>query len=176
MIKQALLVIDVQQGLFATPRYDGEALIARLNEIADRFRKKGAPVIFIQHCGPEGEELHPAQPGHALDPRLTTAPADIRIAKQSCDAFLDTPLSDTLASLSIAEVVITGFATEFCVDTTVRSALARGLRVVVPADGHTTADRPHLSASKVIEHHNATWPWLISPAGAARMTICADVG
>ena len=172
---QALLIIDVQAGLFLTPRFDSENLIVRLNEMAERFRKRGAPVIFLQHCGPEGDPLHPSQPGHALHEGLVIKDEDVLIAKESCDAFLNTPLASQLAGRGVDEVVVTGFATEFCVDTTIRSALAHGLRTVVPEDGHTTADRAHLSAGKVIEHHNETWRWLISPAGPAHMVHCADV-
>jgi nicotinamidase-related amidase len=36
---------------------------------------------------------------------------------------------------------VTGCATDECVDTTARSALARGYSTIVPEDGHTTADR-----------------------------------
>ena len=165
--KQALLIIDVQIGLFSTPRFDSANLIVRLNEMARRFRKRRAPVIFVQHCGPEGDPLHPSQPGHALH--------DVRIAKEFCDAFLGTTLASQLVAKGVDEVIVVGFATEFCVDTTIRSALAHGFRTVVPKDGHTTSDRAHLSADKVIEHHNETWRWLVSPAGPAHLIHCADV-
>ena len=175
MNKQALLIIDVQAGLFSTPRFDSANLIVRLNEMAGRLRERGAPVIFVQHCGPEGDPLHLSQPGHALHEDLVIKEGDVCIAKESCDAFLNTTLASQLVASGVNEVIVTGFATEFCVDTTIRSALAHGFRTVVPEDGHTTADRAHLSANKVIEHHNETWRWLISPAGPAHMTHCADV-
>jgi nicotinamidase-related amidase len=175
MNRQALLIVDVQAGLFATPRFDAENLIMRLNGVAGRLRRQGALVIFVQHCGPEGDPLHPSQPGHALHEDLVVEEDDVRVAKASCDAFLNTTLASQLAARGVDEVVVTGFATEFCVDTTIRSALAHGFRTVVPMDGHTTADRAHLSADRVIEHHNETWRWLISPAGPAHMVYCADV-
>ena len=62
-----------------------------------------------------------------------------------------------------SELVIVGCATDFCVDTTVRSAAARGYQVIVPSDGHTTRDRPHLSAQQVIAHHNYMWADLLLP-------------
>ena len=74
--------------------------------------------------------------------------------------------------LEVDELIVTGFATDFCVDTTVRSALARGYTTIVPEDGHTTSDRAYMPASKVIEHHNFVWASLISPGGAARLTRC----
>lgn len=175
MSNRCLLVVDVQEGLFSTPRYDSEALIARLNRLAARCRAEGSRVIYVQHCGPEGDGLHPSEPGHALFSALESEPDDLRIAKESCDAFLNTSLAATLERLGVTQLIITGFATEFCVDTTIRSALAHGFETIVPEDGHTTADRPHLPARQVIEHHNATWPWLISPVGGAKMTHCAAI-
>jgi nicotinamidase-related amidase len=175
MNKQALIIVDMQAGLFSTPRFDAANLIMRLNGIAGRLRRRRAPIIFVQHCGPEGDPLHPSQPGHALHEDLVVEEDDVRIAKESCDAFLNTTLASQLATSGVSEVIVTGFATEFCVDTTIRSALAHGFRTVVPEDGHTTADRAHLSADKVIEHYNETWRWLISPAGPAHMVRCADL-
>ena len=176
MTNRCLLVVDVQEGLFSTPRHDGDALIVRLNRLASLFRAAGNPVIYVQHCGAEGDALHPSQPGYALFSALEVESDDLRIAKESCDAFLNTTLAATLENLGTRQLVVTGFATEFCVDTTIRSALAHGFEAIVPADGHTTADRPHLPAHQIIEHHNATWPWLVSPVGGARMTRCADLG
>ncbi len=176
MSKQALLVVDMQQGLFAGPRHDAEGLLARLNELAARLRAKGTPIVFIQHCGPEGDALHPSQPGHAIHQALAVEASDTIITKASCDAFLGTTLADVLAELEVGELIVTGCATDFCVDTTVRSALARGYKTIVPEDGHTTGDRPYLPAQKVIEHHNAVWADFISPVGPAHLTRCDRIG
>jgi nicotinamidase-related amidase len=174
--RQALLIVDMQEGLFAGPRHDADGLLSRLDALAKRLRRKGVPVIFIQHCGPEGDALHPSQPGHAIHHSLTVEVTDTTIAKASCDAFLDTALADTLARLNVDELIVTGCATDFCVDTTIRAALARGYRTIVPEDGHTTGDRPYLTAVKVIEHHNAVWANFISPAGAAVLSRCDALG
>jgi nicotinamidase-related amidase len=80
-----------------------------------------------------------------------------------------------LAGLGIRDLIVTGCATDYCVDTTVRAALARRYRTVVPSDGHTTAERPHLSAAKIIEHHNAIWRDFIAPAGPATVCACSEV-
>jgi nicotinamidase-related amidase len=73
------------------------------------------------------------------------------------DAFAGTPLNETLERLAPDRVLITGWATDFCVDTTVRSAVSRDHPIVVVADGHTLNDRPHLKAPTIIEHHNWVW-------------------
>jgi nicotinamidase-related amidase len=174
--KQALIIVDMQQGLLSTPRHDADGLVMRINELAARFRAKGSPVIFIQHGGPDGDHLHPSQPGFAIHRDLVVEPEDAIIIKASCDAFLNTNLSAKLGELEVGEVIVTGCATDFCVDTTVRSALAHGYPTIVPEDGHTTFDRPHMSAEKVIEHHNMVWANFISPVGPARLSRCDALG
>jgi nicotinamidase-related amidase len=59
-------------------------------------------------------------------------------------------------------LLITGWATDLCVDSTVRSAVANHHHVVVVADGHTVSDRPHLDAASVIRHHHWVWSNLIT--------------
>jgi nicotinamidase-related amidase len=147
----------------------------RLNDLAGRVRESGGVVLFVQHAGPLGDPHHPAQPGWRLLPELDRRSDDPVIGKANCDAFVDTTLAQTLRELNADHLIITGCATDYCVDTTIRSALARGYRTTVPSDGHTTADRPHLSAEKIIEHHNAVWSDFLSPVGPASVLPCAEI-
>lgn len=176
-MRTALIVIDMQQGSFTSrsPRYDAEGLVKRINQLATRVRAAGGVVLYVQHDGPIGDSHHPEEPGWRLLADLETKEGDLFIRKTSCDAFLNTDLNDVLKSLQIDQVIVTGCATDFCVDTTIRSALAHRHKTIVPIDGHTTADRPYLSAQKIIEHHNAIWADFISPVGPASLLHCAEI-
>jgi nicotinamidase-related amidase len=176
-VTDALIVIDMQQGSFgpATPRHDAAGLVARLNRLAREVRTDGGAVIFVQHDGPPGDPHHPDEPGWRLLPALEVRPDDSIVHKRSCDAFLDTALEAVLRETGIDRLIITGCATDYCVDTTVRSALARGWPTIVPSDGHTTVDRPHLSAVQIIAHHNAIWADFLAPNGPARVCPCAEM-
>ena len=176
-MRQALIVIDMQQGSFTetSPRHGSAGLVQRLNRLAARVRAAGGTVVFVQHDGPDGDPHHPDAPGWHLLPDLEVRDGDVVVHKTACDSFLGTTLDEVLAAHGIGRVIVTGCATDYCVDTTVRSALARGIPTVVPADGHTTADRPYLSAAKIIEHHNAVWSDFIAPAGPAIVVPCAEV-
>lgn len=176
MTRQALIIVDMQQGLFPVPRPGSAALVARIDGLAARLRSAGAPVIFVQHRGAVGDPLHPAQPGFAIHPALRVDEGDTVIAKTFCDAFLGTTLLATLRRLAVEEIIVTGCTTDFCIDTTVRSALAHRVPTVVPADGHTTFDRPYMSAATIIEHHNAIWASFLSPVGPARLSQCEALG
>lgn len=176
-MSNALIIIDMQLGSFSpeTPRYDSDAVIARINALAAKCRAAKDKVIFVQHDGPEGDPHHPNAPGWHLLPELDRQQGDLIVRKTSCDSFLSTDLDQVLQSNSVERLVITGCATEFCVDTTVRSALAHGYQTTVAADAHTTAERPHLSAKDIIAHHNATWADFISPIGPAVVCETSDV-
>ena len=50
----ALLVIDMQQGLFASEqsRYRSASVVANINLLIDACHQQSTPVVFIQHDGP----------------------------------------------------------------------------------------------------------------------------
>lgn len=173
----ALIVINMQRGSFtaASPKYDADGLVVRLNRLAEAVRAGGGTVIFVQHDGPPGDPHHPDLPGWHLLAALQVRDGDLFIRKRSCDAFLHTGLDELLRARSIGQLIITGCATDYCVDLTVRSALGRGYPTIVPPDGHTTANRPQLPAEKIIAHHNAIWSDFIAPGGPAILCPCADV-
>lgn len=174
----ALIIIDMQVASFQpmSSRHDPAGLIQRLNRLAAQTRALNGAVIFIQHDGPPGDPHQPEMNGWNILPELNLTDDDIVVRKKSCDSFLHTDLADILTRRAIDDLVITGCATDYCVDTTVRSALGRGYKTTVPSDGHTTGTgRPHLSAEQIIAHHNAVWADFLSPAGAARVVSCAEV-
>ena len=175
-MKPALIVIDMQTAAFeeaALPKHDAEGTIARINNLAVSVRALGGTVVFIQHDGPAGDPFQPGQPGWQLWPALSRQANDPVVRKTACDSFLGTTLEAELRERTIDRLIITGWATDYCVDTTVRAALARGWPTIVPADGHTCADRPHLPAAKIIEHHNAIWADFVAPGGSAVVQPCA---
>ena len=161
----ALLVIDMQAGSFSseTPRHDAEGVVTRINRLAGAVRAAGGLVVFIQHDGPPGDTFAPGSDGWHLLPALDHRASDAVVHKQACDAFYETDLAAVLERSGARQLVVTGCATDFCVDTTVRAALSRDYDVTVVADGHTTADRPHVTAVALIRHHNWLWADLIHP-------------
>ena len=163
---RALVIIDMQVGCFAgqPPRRDVEGTVARVNQLAAAIRRNGQ-VVFIQHTEP-ADGLARGSNEWALLPALDRTPGDFVIEKSACDSFLETKLEDILRSHGIDELIITGCATDFCVDTTIRTAGALKFKVVVPSDAHTTRDRPHLDAQSIIAHHNFMWAELLLPRQA----------
>lgn len=168
-----LLVIDMQQGLFEQPRHQDARVIANVNRLADAVRARQGRVIYVQHDEP-GSELAPHSPGWQLHADLTPGAHDSRVRKTACDSFLDTELGFLLAEQPVDRLLLCGCATDFCVDTTLRSAAAQGFDVFAVTDAHTTADRPHLSAEQIIEHHHWMWRHLSLPQGRSVTLLTTD--
>jgi nicotinamidase-related amidase len=151
----ALIVIDVQAALFDPPPFEAEQVIARINGLAARARSAGVPVVWVQHETAQGA-LVADTPGWQLEPRLATADGDLFVRKRTPDSFLRTNLQELLAGRGVRQLTICGFASEFCVDTTTRSAAAKGYAVTLAADAHTSGDKPHATGAQIRTHENET--------------------
>src|SRR3954466_3202594 len=153
----AVLVVDVQQALCIGPHavHDAQGLVHRINLVTRQARQAGAPVLFIQHEG-EGTELAHGSAGWQLAEGLRVETGDLRVPKTTPDAFLRTNLQELLQARHVRQLVVCGLHSEFCIDTTVRRALALGYPVTLVADGHSSAGNEVLTAQQVIAHHAAT--------------------
>jgi nicotinamidase-related amidase len=155
---EALLVVDMQSGILqGDPKHDLSAVISRIKRLATRVRQGGGCVFFIQHDGAPGDSFAPDSPGWQVLDALEPEPGDRFVRKSLNSAFVGTSLEADLTDLKPQRVLVTGWATDMCVDATVRSAAERRFPVVVIADAHTVADRPHLRAREIIEHHHWVW-------------------
>lgn len=156
-MKSALLIIDVQSALCIGQwsAFDIDNVVDRINVLADKARATGIPVVLIQHEESEGP-LRFGSNGWQLYDRLTVQPDDLRIRKSVCDSFYQTELHSVLQARGINNVLICGLQSEFCVDSTVRAALALGYAVTLVADAHSTLDNGVLSAAQISSHHNVT--------------------
>jgi nicotinamidase-related amidase len=154
-MKTAILVIDLQQGLIedSGKPFDFENVIQRVNAITTHARKCQWPVILIQHETVEGNWKY-GNTGWPLLPELQAGSNDFRVRKTTPNSFHKTELDEILKNNQVERVVICGYATEYCVDTTVRAAAALGYDIQIASDAHTTHDKTHASAQLIINHHN----------------------
>ena len=159
----ALLVIDVQQGLFerATKVYQAEQFLDNLNCLIDAARETDTPVIFIQH--ENQNTLKRDSDTWQLHPRIQPNHEETLIHKQHGNAFFETSLQAKLASKDVGTLYITGLVTQGCVRATCLGALDLGYRLILVSDAHSTFSK---SAKGIIEKWNAT----LTEAGAALIT------
>jgi nicotinamidase-related amidase len=71
--------------------------------------------------------------------------------------------------------VVCGYASECCVDSTVRRAAALGYAVTLAADAHTTHDLPHATGAQVRLHENTVLPSLDSFGPKIQSVASADI-
>jgi nicotinamidase-related amidase len=172
---KALVIIDVQANLFVPPVAEEiESVARRLDALATTARTAGASVVFVRHEA-AGTAWERDSDGWAFHPSLAPKPGDVVVDKRSCDGFRDTTLAAELARLGVTDIVVGGYASEFCIDTTVRAAASREIAVTVVADGHTTRDRPHVGAATTRAHLNWLWPEMSIPGNPIRVEPAAVI-
>jgi nicotinamidase-related amidase len=147
----ALLVIDVQQGLFrkSTPIYRAEPLLNTLTTLIERCRAAGVPVIYIQHASDKVLPFGSAD--WQLHPRLRPSEKDLIVHKQHSNAFEGTPLHILLVERGVGNVIVTGLVTHGCVKATCLGALALGYAVTLAEDGHSSYSK---DAAQLIQEWN----------------------
>jgi len=141
----ALLVIDVQQGLFekSTPIYKAEELLENISTLVERAHQSGVPVFYIHHS--DLKALVKGSANWQLHPRLQPLVIDQVIDKQHGNAFEDTNLDDALRSRNITSLVVTGLVTHGCVRATCLGARKLGYKVVLVKDGHSNYSKQAVS-------------------------------
>jgi nicotinamidase-related amidase len=152
----ALMIVDVQQGMFCLPSlpHRGEEVVRRIAGLLDRARAEGVPVVHIQHDSGPGDVLAKGSPGWPHHPMVAPRAGEMVVEKRHSSAFHDTDLHRRLSEAGIDRLVVAGMQTEMCVDSACRGAVALDYRVVLVADAHTTYDTPVLGADLIIAHHN----------------------
>ena len=164
----AMLVVDVQNDFCAPGGYIdavmdrdvsgsvpvAEAIAGLLNEA----RRAGVPVIWVKAvCDPEYlsapmlTKVREMQLEHAVccaggswgADWFMVRPEDDEpeIVKHRYSAFVGTPLEAMLKRDGIRTLVITGVATNICIDSTLRDAFLRDYYVVVPTECVGSANR-----------------------------------
>ena len=170
-----LLVVDMQEAAIRDgTQHDLDGVVARINTLCVSVRERGGLVVFVQHDGPPGDAWEPETPGWHISSHICQKPEDRTVRKRTNDAFFQTSLDSLLDERMPGRVILCGWASDFCVDSSVRSAVVRGHHVLVAADAHTCHDRAHLPAATIISHHNHTWRGLIAP-GSVDVRSTADI-
>jgi nicotinamidase-related amidase len=147
----ALLIIDVQQGLFtkSTPIYKAEDMLRNINTLVDRAHRAQVPVVYVQHS--DRKTLVQGSQDWQLHPHLRPVDGDSIIHKRHGNAFEDTDLDEELKSRDIDTLVVTGLVTHGCVRATCIGANKLGYQVVLDSDGHSNWNK---QAAQLIEDWN----------------------
>ncbi|WP_111510974.1 cysteine hydrolase family protein [Mycobacterium kyogaense] len=154
---ESVLVLIDCQNTYTEGVLELDGVQAALDEAAvllERARSAGAPVIHVQHDDGPGS-LYDIN-GHtgAIVDRVAPLETEPIVVKNYPNAFVQTELQDRLASLGVQNLVLAGFMTHMCVNSTARGAFNLGYAPTVVANATATralpgVDREPVSASAI---------------------------
>ncbi|MDX6619003.1 MAG: hypothetical protein QOK36_1389 [Gaiellales bacterium] len=145
LARAGILMIDVQREYFADGGPlripDGPVVLARLRQLVESARQAHVPIIHVRHEEAPGAPVFAAG-GPLVETMPDVAPMGLEpvVVKHSPGSFTDTELADALEQFGVRRVVIAGFMTHMCCDTTARQASERGLDVIFLTDGTASRD------------------------------------
>lgn len=142
-MKRALIVIDVQNeyvvGELPVSYPPLDISLANIGAAMDAATRAGIPVIVVQHAAPAGAPVFArGSAGFALHPTVADRPRDLLLEKELPSSFTGTGLAAWLAAHAIDTLVICGYMTQNCDESTARDAVHRGFAVEFLADATGT--------------------------------------
>ena len=158
----ALLIIDMQNALVEVA-YKRSEVLKHIGALLERARAAGATVIYLQQDHESYEPMKPGAFGWLIHSEIEPQENEPVIRKRSTDSFFETSLEQELWARGVERLVVTGMTTEYCVDSTSRSALSHGFDVTLVEDAHTTVEGGSLAPDRIIAHHNTTLEALQHP-------------
>jgi nicotinamidase-related amidase len=162
----ALVVIDVQNGVVARA-YGRDAVVANVVHLVAKARRKGIPVVWVQHSD---DELAKGSDAWRIVPELTPHEAEPIVDKSYGDSFEDTTLESVLSGLGVGRLVVVGAQTDACIRSTLHGSFVRGYDATLVGDAHTTEDHTAWGApppNQVIAHTNLYWSFQTAPGRSA---------
>lgn len=151
LARSALLMIDLQntyrEGLM---RLSGvEPAIAEAQSLLVRARKAGIPIFHIRHDAGPGSLYDVSARIGAISDEVAPEGDEAVITKSYPSSFVGTDLKERLERAGVKDVVLAGFMTHMCVNSTARSAFSHGFSPTVVAAATATRDLPNPDGSAV---------------------------
>ena len=149
---QALIVIDIQEGLVNENPYDAKNFIVNTKAIIQHFRDQNIEVIFVRHSEDEGLLATGSdnwQVYHELKPQEN----EKIFNKYYNSIFKNSELKEYLDSKSITDLTFVGMQVEFCIDTSVKVGFEYGYKITIVEDAISTFDNIHLSADQILSFY-----------------------
>ncbi len=140
----ALVLVDCQNTYtYGVMELDGvQAALDETAALLDRARTAGIPVIHIQHNGGVGSPYDiTAEIGGIVD---SVAPREGEpvVVKQYPNSFVQTDLDERLKAVGATDLVLAGFMTHMCINSTARGAFNLGYAPTVVAAATATRSLP----------------------------------
>ena len=147
----ALILIDCQN-TYTRGVMELEGVQAALDEAAvllDRARTAGIPVIHIQHDDGPGSLYDIEGESGSIVAQVAPRNGESVVVKNYPNSFVQTDLDAQLKSIDASNLVLAGFMTHMCVNSTARGAFNLGYAPTVVAGATATRALPGLDGDPV---------------------------
>ena len=147
-MRPAIIVVDMLKDNFKdsprNPYYqEGKEIVPNLQKLLAEGRKRGFPVVFACDSFLEGDfifkgrmKVHALRgtKGTEVIDDLGPEPTDMILPKRRFSAFFKTDLDQTLRTLGIDTIIVTGMTMEVCVLMTAFEGLCQDFSVIILED------------------------------------------
>lgn len=144
LAESTLVLIDCQN-TYTQGMMELEGVAAALDEAAvllDRARSAGIPIVHIQHSDGPGSLYDIDGETGAIVASVAPRDGEPVVVKQYPNSFVQTDLDDRLKALGAGPLVLAGFMTHMCVNSTARGAFNLGYAPTVVAAATATRSLP----------------------------------
>ena len=131
---EALIIIDVQNGLVEKNIYEKEHFLENINKAIIENRNKNNSIIFIQH---NSKTLKNGSNEWKIYSGLNKNEKDIIIQKKHGSAFKETNLKQLLNENKIKNIIICGLVSNGCVYFSCKDGIENGFNVKLIKNGHS---------------------------------------
>jgi len=146
-----LVLIDCQN-TYTQGVMELEGVAAALDEAAallDRARTAGIPIIHIQHSDGPGSLYDIDGESGAIVPAVAPRKGEPVVVKNYPNSFVQTDLDERLRAANASNLVLAGFMTHMCVNSTARGAFNLGYAPTVVASATATRSLPGVNNEPV---------------------------
>lgn len=135
-----LVLIDCQNTYTqGTMELDGvQAALAETAQLLDRARTAGIPIIHIQHSDGPGSLYDVDGESGAIVASVAPREGEPVVIKNFPNSFVQTDLAQRLQEVNASNLVLAGFMTHMCVNSTARGAFNLGYAPTVVAAATAT--------------------------------------
>lgn len=151
LAESTLVLIDCQN-TYTQGVMELEGVQAALDEAAallDRARTAGASIIHIQHSDGPGSLYDIEGESGAIVAQVAPRDGEPVVVKQYPNSFVQTDLDERLKALGTTNLVLAGFMTHMCVNSTARGAFNLGYAPTVVAAATATRSLPEVNGVPV---------------------------
>ncbi len=144
-LSESVLILVDAQNTYRSGVMELDGIEPALDECArllGRARALKVPVIHIQHDSGPGSPYDITAEIGAIADKLAPAEGEAVVVKNYPNAFVGTDLDARLKALGASRLVVAGFMTHLCINSTARGAFNLGYAVSVPASATATRALP----------------------------------